>query len=208
MTDSLDPTPRRIAPAANRNRDAILAVLKDILPPSGTVLEIASGTGQHAVHCAAALPGLTWQPSDPDENARQSIAAWRAHDALPNVNAPLALDVRAADWGIGEVAAIVCVNMIHIAPWEAAEALFRGAGERLGVGGVLYLYGPFRRDGAHTAPSNEAFDAQLRATDARYGVRDLDDVVRLGAAAGLVLEEIVPMPANNLRLVFRKTLKR
>ncbi|SAL79293.1 SAM-dependent methyltransferase [Caballeronia peredens] len=196
---------RRRAPAAERNREAILSVLTRVLPPTGVVLEIASGTGQHAVHCAAALPQIVWQPSDPDEASRDSIAAWRAHAGFANLGAPLALDVRSDDWGIGEAAAIVCINMIHIAPWEAAEALLRGAGARLGAGGVLYLYGPYRRNGAHTAPSNEAFDAQLRATDPRWGVRDMEAVEELGAQAGLTLKEVVAMPANNFSLVFEKS---
>ncbi len=169
------------------------------------MLEIASGTGQHAVHCASSLPGIVWQPSDPDSAARDSIAAWRTHAGLANLAEPIELDVMNDDWGIGEVAAIVCINMIHIAPWDAAQALFRGAGSRLGDGGVLYLYGPYRRNGAHTAPSNEAFDAQLRATDPRWGVRDLEAVQTLAEANGFGLNEIVEMPANNLSLVFAKT---
>ncbi|WP_277184549.1 DUF938 domain-containing protein [Caballeronia sp. BR00000012568055] len=200
-----DPAVRRRAPAAERNRDAILAVLSRVLPASGVVLEIASGTGQHAVHCASSLPGIVWQPSDPDSAARDSIAAWRTHAGLANLAEPIELDVMNDDWGIGEVAAIVCINMIHIAPWDAAQALFRGAGSRLGDGGVLYLYGPYRRNGAHTAPSNEAFDAQLRATDPRWGVRDLEAVQTLAEANGFGLNEIVEMPANNLSLVFAKT---
>jgi SAM-dependent methyltransferase len=195
---------RRIAPAAERNREPILAVLRRVLPSSGVVLEIASGTGQHAAHAAAALSGIVWQPSDPDAASRESIAAWRAHEGLANLNAPLHIDVRWDDWGIGEVAAIVCINMIHIAPWEAAEGLVRGAGRRLGPGGVLYLYGPYRRNGAHTAPSNETFDAQLRATDSRWGVRNMEDVEALARKAGFALQEVVPMPANNFSLVFRK----
>ncbi|GGD50701.1 DUF938 domain-containing protein [Caballeronia grimmiae] len=195
---------RRRAPAAERNRDAILAVLARVLPARGVVLEIASGTGQHAVHCAAALPGIVWQPSDPDAAARDAIAAWRAHAGLANLNAPLAIDVTSADWGIGSVAAIVCINMIHIAPWDAAEALVRGASERLSAGGVLYLYGPYRRNGAHTAPSNEAFDAQLRATNPYWGVRDMEAVESLASQAGFALGEIVAMPANNFGLVFIK----
>lgn len=195
---------RRRAPAAERNRDAILSVLARVLPRSGAVLEIASGTGQHAVHCAAALPDIVWQPSDPDADARDSIAAWRAHAGLANLNAPLALDVLNDDWGIGYVAAIVCINMIHIAPWEAAESLFRGAGARLAAGGVLYLYGPYRRNGAHTAPSNEAFDQQLRARDPRWGVRDMEAVAALGEKAGLTLVETAAMPANNFSVVFEK----
>ncbi|MDR5854594.1 DUF938 domain-containing protein [Caballeronia sp. LZ062] len=199
-----DATVRRRAPAAERNRDAILTVLARVLPPRGVVLEIASGTGQHAVHCAAALPQIVWQPSDSDAAARDSIAAWRAYAGLANLAEPLALDVTQNDWGTGEVAGIVCINMIHIAPWEAAEALFRGAAGRLAAGGVLYLYGPYRRNGAHTAPSNEAFDAQLRATDSRWGVRDMEAVEALGREARFTLAEAVPMPANNFSLVFVK----
>jgi SAM-dependent methyltransferase len=202
--DRPDSTVRRRAPAAERNRDAILEVLARVLPPSGTVLEIASGTGQHAVHCASSLSGVVWQPSDPDAASRDSISARRAHAGLANLKAPLALDVLNEDWGVGEVTAIVCINMIHIAPWQAAEALFRGAGARLAAGGVLVLYGPYRRGGAHTAPSNEAFDAQLRANDPRWGVRDMEAVQALGVAAGMELVETVAMPANNFSLVFRK----
>ncbi|MFS8980423.1 DUF938 domain-containing protein [Cupriavidus necator] len=203
MTDQThDPDARRMAPATERNREPILAVLRKVLPASGTVLEIASGTGQHAIHFAAAFPGLTWQPSDPDAAARASIAAWTAHAGLANVRAPLALDVCRQPWGIDAAAAVVCINMIHISPWAAAEALFAGAGKLLGPGGVLYLYGPYRRGGAHTAPSNAAFDAQLRATDPDWGVRDMEDVIALGAAQGMRCDEPVPMPANNFSLVF------
>lgn len=199
-----DPDARRMAPATERNREPILAVLRQVLPASGTVLEIASGTGQHAVHFAPALPGTTWQPSDPDAAARASIAAWIAHAGVANVRAPLALDVCRQPWGIDAAAAVVCINMIHIAPWAAAEALFAGAGKLLGPGGVLFLYGPYRRGGAHTAPSNAAFDAQLRATDPDWGVRDMEAVIALGAAQGLRCDEPVPMPANNFCLVLRK----
>jgi SAM-dependent methyltransferase len=199
-----DLTARRMAPATDRNRAPILAVLRDALPRDGTALEIASGTGQHVVHFAAALPGLTWQPSDPDATHRESIAAWTAHAQVTNVLPPLAIDVRQEPWGIGTVNAILCINMIHIAPWAAAEALFAGAGTRLAPGGVLYLYGPYRRNGAHTAPSNEAFDRQLRIADADWGVRDMEDVIALGAAQGLTCDEPIPMPANNFSLVFHK----
>jgi len=199
-----DPNLRQHAPAAERNREPILAVLERVLPASGTVLEIASGTGQHAIHFAAALPKLVWQPSDPGEDARASIAAWTAHSGLANVRAPLALDVRDASWGIDAAAAIVCINMIHISPWESAQALIGGAGRLLQTGGVLFLYGPYRRGGAHTAPSNAAFDAQLRSRDPSWGVRDMEDVVALADAAGFDGDEPVEMPANNFCLVFRK----
>jgi SAM-dependent methyltransferase len=203
-SQSNDPDARRMAPATERNREPILAVLRKVLPASGTVLEIASGTGQHAVHFAKAFPDITWQPSDPDAAARASIAAWTAHAALSNVRAPLALDVCSQPWGIEAAQAVVCINMIHISPWAAAQALFDGAGKVLGEGGVLFLYGPYRRDGAHTAPSNAAFDAQLRATDSEWGVRDMEAVIALGAAQGMRCDEPVPMPANNFSLIFRK----
>lgn len=196
---------RQFAPAAERNRDAILAVLRRVLPARGTVLEIASGTGQHAAAFAAALPGVTWQPSDPNDAARASISAWVAHAKLPNLQAPLALDVGREPWGIDAAQAIVCINMVHIAPWAATEALFAGAARRLDAGGVLYLYGPYRRGGAHTAPSNAAFDAQLRATDPQWGVRDMEAIETLGQAVGFALDEIVAMPANNFSLVLRKS---
>ncbi len=156
------------------------------------------------MHFAAALPGLTWQPSDPDAAARASIAAWIHHTGLANVRAPLALDVCAQPWGIDAADAVVCINMIHISPWAAAQALFAGAGRLLGPGGVLVLYGPYRRGGAHTAPSNAAFDAQLRATDPEWGVRDMEDVIALGEAQGMRCDAPVAMPANNFSLVFRK----
>lgn len=195
---------RLSAPAAERNAAPILDVLRGALPSHGTVLEIASGTGQHAVHFAAALPDITWQPSDADARSRASICAWRAHTGLANLREPLDLDVRREPWPIGAVDAIVCINMIHIAPWEAAQALMKGAGARVASGGALVLYGPYRREGAHTAPSNEAFDADLRARDAAWGVRDMEEVEALALAQGFVCEARVPMPANNFSLVFRK----
>jgi SAM-dependent methyltransferase len=195
---------RQHAPSAERNREPILAVLKRVLPATGTVLEIASGTGQHAIHFAAALPHLVWQPSDVDDEARASIAAWTAHSGLANVRPPLALDVRDASWGIEAAAAIVCINMIHISPWASAQALIGGAGRLLGPGGVLFLYGPYRRGGAHTAPTNAAFDEQLQRRNPAWGVRDMEAVVALADAAGFDADEPVEMPANNFSLVFRK----
>lgn len=194
--------PRRHAPATDRNRDAILEVLRANLPAAGTVLEIASGTGQHAVHFAAGLPGLTWQPSDPDPGLRASIAAWRAEASLPNLREPLALDAAAADWPVERADGVICVNMIHIAPWAAALGLFAGAARILPVGAPLLLYGPFRRGGRHTAPSNAAFDADLKARNPTWGVRDLEEVER--AAAEFTLAETVAMPANNLTVVLRR----
>ncbi|AUT72086.1 DUF938 domain-containing protein [Paraburkholderia hospita] len=195
---------RQHAPSAERNREPILAVLERVLPATGTVLEIASGTGQHAIHFAAALPHLVWQPSDLDDEARASIAAWTAHSGLANVRPPLALDVRDASWGIEAAAAIVCINMIHISPWASAQALIGGAGRLLGPGGVLFLYGPYRRGGAHTAPTNAAFDEQLQRRNPAWGVRDMEAVVALADAAGFDADEPVEMPANNFSLVFRK----
>ena len=195
---------RFTAPAAVRNAEPILEVLRDALPQRGTVLEIASGTGQHAVHFAAALPGIVWQPSDADARARASIDAWRTHSGLANLREPLDLDVCREPWPIEAVDAIVCINMIHIAPWEAAQALMKGAGARIASGGSLVLYGPYRRGGAHTAPSNEAFDADLRSRDPAWGVRDMEEVEALAQAQGFACEARVAMPANNFSLVFRK----
>jgi SAM-dependent methyltransferase len=192
------------SPAVARNRDPILAVLRQVLPAQGTVLEIASGTGEHAVHFAAGLPHLTWQPTDPDTDALASIAAHRASAQLPNLLAPLVLDACAPSWPVTRGDAVVAINMIHIAPWTAAEGLMAGAGRLLARGGVLYLYGPFKEDGRHTAPSNAAFDASLRARDPRWGVRDLDAVAALAIEHGLALAERVAMPANNLSLVFQR----
>jgi SAM-dependent methyltransferase len=189
------------APAAERNKAPILEVLRRVLPPSGIVLEIASGTGQHVAHFAAALSDLAWQPSEVDARLHASIHAWI--EALTNVHPPIAFDVR-QPWPLARADAIVCLNMVHISPWEATLALIENAARVLPQGGVLFLYGPYRRFGRHTAPSNEAFDASLRATDPEWGVRDLEVVEEVAAAAGLRLDDIVEMPANNLSLVFRK----
>jgi len=194
---------RRTAPAAARNRGPILEVLRRALPVSGTVLEIASGTGEHVVYFARALPSLRWQPSDPAADARASISAWVAAEGLTNVAPPLDIDVR-RDWPIGRVDAVLCINMVHISPWEATEALMLGAGDRLRAGGLLYLYGPFRRAGVPTAPSNAAFDTDLRRRDSAWGLRDVGAVVDCAAPQGISLAEIVEMPANNLSLLLRK----
>jgi SAM-dependent methyltransferase len=192
---------RRHAPATQRNREPILDVLRRVLPPAGLVLEVASGTGEHAAWLAAALPGVTWQPTDVDPTALPGIASWC--DGIANVRPPLVLDVT-QPWPVARVDAMVCINMLHIAPWTAGEALLRGAGRVLPPGGVLYLYGPYRRDGAHTAPSNAAFDATLRAQDPSWGVRDLETVIATAADAGLVHRETIAMPANNLSVVFAR----
>jgi cyclopropane fatty-acyl-phospholipid synthase-like methyltransferase len=199
---------RRTAPAAERNKQPIADVLRRALAPllekGGTVLEIASGTGQHVVHLASAMPTLRFVPSDPDPSARASIEAWRGESGLANVEAPLDLDVRTTPWPLERADAIVCINMIHISPWSACEGLMRGAARLLPSGGVLYLYGPFVCEGQHTAPSNAAFDENLRARDPSWGVRDRADVGREARSQGFVLEETVPMPANNLSLIFRR----
>jgi SAM-dependent methyltransferase len=192
------------APAVARNRDHILAVLRRVLPAQGTVLEIASGSGEHAVHFAGALSDITWQPTDQDAAALRSIAAWRESARLPNLLAPLELDVPRA-WPIARADAIVCINMIHISPWRSSEALMAGAATVLSPDGVLFLYGPYKEGGVHTAPSNEAFDASLRARNPEWGVRDLDDVKALAAGNGLQFVERVAMPANNLSVVFRRS---
>ena len=196
----------RQAPAAERNKDAILDVLRQVLPERGLVLEVASGTGQHAVHFAAALSGVSWQPSDPDPENRASIAAYVSASGLKNAAAPIAVDARDASWPIDAADAIVCINMIHIAPWAAAEGLFSGAARLLSEGKPLVLYGPFKRGGRHTAPSNAEFDASLKRRDAAWGVRDLDDVTALAQRHGFELDREVPMPANNLTVVFRRGL--
>ena len=196
---------KRHAPATLCNREAILAVLRDVLPVAGVVLEIAAGSGEHAVFFAAALPGNTWEPTDPDLESLSSIADHRAEAALANLRAPRRLDVTEPGWARDLAAdAVVCINMIHIAPWEACLGLFAGASALLAPGSPLYLYGPYRFGGAFTAPSNADFDAALRARDPRWGVRDLDDVTRAAEAAGFTRERVVAMPANNRFIVFRR----
>ena len=199
------PDERLVSPAAERNQEPIAQVLVRVLPESGVVLEIASGTGQHVAHFAKALPALTWQPSDPDARSRRSIAAWTAAQGLPNVRDPVDLEVHALPWPVRSADAIVCINMIHISPWSATQALFAGAGATLGINATVYLYGPYRRHGRHTTASNEAFDRSLRAQDPAWGVRDLDDVCGVAAGHGFDLIETVAMPANNLSVIFRRT---
>lgn len=195
---------RRRAPAASRNRDPILTVLREILPVTGLVLEIASGTGEHAVHFAAAFPDLAWQPSDPDADARASIAAWRDAAQLPNLLAPVALDASAPAWPVALADALVCINMIHISPWQATVGLMAGAGRLLSAGQPLYLYGPYVRAGHPTEPTNQAFDDDLRRRDPRWGLRSLEEVRTCAQSSGLELDRVVEMPANNLSVVFRK----
>ncbi|MBP2495761.1 SAM-dependent methyltransferase [Methylobacterium sp. PvP109] len=193
------------APAVARNRDAILAVLREVLPASGTVLEIASGSGEHAVHVAAALPGVDWLPSDPEPAARRSIAAHALRAGLGNIRPPLALDAAAAAWPVARVDGIVCINMIHIAPWAATAGLMAGAGRVLSERGILFLYGPFREADRPFAESNAAFDASLRGRDPAWGVRDLDAVAAEAARHGLDLIRRVAMPANNLSVIFERS---
>lgn len=198
MTQSL----RRHAPATQRNREPIAEVLAQALPAHGTVLEIASGSGEHCAFFAERFPGLTWQPSDPEPDARASIAAWC--EGLGNVLPPLALDAAAGDWPAVRADALLCVNMVHISPWAATLGLMAGAGRLLAAGAPLVLYGPYRRHGVATAPSNEAFEQWLKDQNPEWGLRFVEDVSEAAAAQGLALERIVEMPANNLTLVFRR----
>jgi len=195
---------QRLSSSVARNREPILAVLERVLPAAGLVLEIASGTGEHAVHFAARLPDLTWQPSDPDPGMGESIAGWVAESGLENVRPPLTIDATAASWPVAAADAVICINMVHIAPWAAAEGLMTGAGRVLSAGGILYMYGPYRIAGVHTAPSNADFDADLRRRNPAWGVRDLNDLAALAVRNGLVLAEVVDMPANNKSVIFRK----
>jgi SAM-dependent methyltransferase len=197
--------PRRSAPHVARNAGPIADVLRGILPARGLVLEVASGTGEHALHFAREFPSLRWQPSDPDPAAVRSIEAWRAEAGLFNLLPAVALDARAQDWPVEATDALLCINMIHISPWAATLGLLRGAGRLLATGAPLYLYGPYRQAGVETAPSNEAFDESLKARDPEWGLRDLEAVVAGGGAHGFALETVVPMPANNLSVVLRKT---
>ncbi len=202
MSEASDP--RLYYPHVARNREAILAVLKRVLPPRGLVLEIASGSGEHAAHFAKELPALAWQPTDPDPQALASIAAHRAAADAGNLLPPLHLDVTAAHWPVEHADALMCNNMIHISPWVVSAGLLAGAERTLSAGGILYLYGPYQIDGRHTAPSNEEFDAYLRGQNAAWGIRDLGEVTALAARHGLMLAETVPMPANNLSVIFRR----
>ncbi len=195
---------KRYAPATERNRDAIAAVLRDELPASGTLLEIASGSGEHASYFAAAFPGLTWQPSDYDGAGLVSIAAWSAETACTNILPPLKIDAAAAIWPVAHADAILCCNMVHIAPWTAAIGLFAGAGRILPAGAPLILYGPFIEADVETAPSNIAFDESLKARNVEWGVRSTDALDELAHANGLGRARRVAMPANNLVLVWRR----
>ncbi|MGN7998696.1 DUF938 domain-containing protein [Sphingomonas sp. 22176] len=194
---------RRHAPATLRNRAAIATMLGDLLPAAGRVLEVASGSGEHCAYFAEHFPKLEWHPSDPDPDALASIASWCA--GLANVRPPVALDAAAATWPVGHADAILCINMVHISPWEATLGLMAGAGRLLPPGGPLILYGPYREAGVPTAPSNEEFDQSLRARNAEWGLRLLDDVIAAAAAQGLAFDRRVAMPANNLIVAFRRS---
>jgi hypothetical protein len=196
---------RLFAPAVARNRDPLLAVLRPRLPPAGLVLEVASGTGEHLASLASLTPWLLFQPTDPDPAARASADAWALHLAAANMRGALPLDAATPDaWPVAHADAVLCINMVHISPWTATLGLLAGAARLLPPGAPLFLYGPFRRGGAHTAPSNAAFDDSLRARDPGWGVRDLEAVAAVAAAAGFAPPEIIPMPANNLTLMFRR----
>lgn len=214
--------PRAFAPATQRNRDAILQVLAETLPnrrlpdaASGDVLaddaplvlEIGSGTGEHVVHFARHLPALRWQPSETSEAALPGIQAWIVHTGLSTIAAPFVLDVNRTPWPVQRADAVMAINVIHYSPWESTAALLRGAAAVLPEGGVLYLYGPYTQGGRHTAASNLAFDGWLKARDPAFGVRDLDVVAAAADHHGLMLDRVVEMPANNLSVVFRKTIR-
>ncbi|VAX06212.1 SAM-dependent methyltransferases [hydrothermal vent metagenome] len=205
------PVQKKHAPATLRNREPILAVLKDCLPPHGTILEIASGSGQHASYFIEYLPGNYWQPSDPDSKSRDSISAWWWEVQLNNILPPLDINTRDAVWAIETiklpqpVTSFVCINMIHISPWESTVGLMDGAARILPKDGILYLYGPYKRDHLHTAPSNELFDIKLRDQNPDWGIRDLNDVKELAQEKGLEFVKTIEMPANNLSIIFKKT---
>jgi SAM-dependent methyltransferase len=194
----------RTAPAAARNREPILHVLRNCLPRSALVLEIASGTGEHAMWFSRALPAVTWQPTDQDPEALQSIAAWRDTAGLSNLLPPLQLDATAEIWPVEQADAVVAINMVHIAPWAATQGLIAGAARVLTSGGLLFLYGPFSEGGVHSTASNAAFDAALRARNPSWGVRDLNEITALALRHGLQAPERIAMPANNLSVVLRR----
>jgi len=195
---------RQLSPCAARDRDPVLAVLQRVLPAAGLVLEIGSGTGEHAVHVARHLPALRWLPSDAGPAAMASITDWVAHAASPNLLPPLCFELAATPWPVSAADAIVAINVLHYSPWETTPALFSCAAGVLPAGGVVVCYGPYRRGGAHTAPSNADFDQWLRSVDARFAVRDLEAVEAEAQRNGFVLEDVVGMPANNFSLVFRR----
>jgi hypothetical protein len=195
---------RQYAPATVRNRDFVLDVLRDVLPLRGRILEIASGSGEHVVHFASNLQGLTFQPSDPEPEALLSTAAWVKAAEVTNVWAPTVLDASQSPWPIASADGIICINMVHISPWDATSGLITGAAAILPRGSPLYLYGPYKRKGFATAPSNEAFDRNLRDRNPTWGLRDLEAVAAIAQSVGFSVPTITEMPANNLSVVFRR----
>jgi hypothetical protein len=206
--DASKEDPRRFSPPTERNRDPLLAVLESLKLEGARVLEIASGSGEHGIYFCERLPIASWQPSDPDVEARASIDEWRRQSGATKMLPAIELDVMSdAAWAGASANVVVCINMIHIAPWEATVALMRGAARVLPLHGTLFLYGPYKRDGAHTAPTNELFDRNLRARNASWGVRDLEAVQAEAEKNGFSLAQIVPMPANNFSLIFEKKVE-
>jgi hypothetical protein len=195
---------RQYASATVRNRDFILDVLRDVLPIRGAILEIASGSGEHVVHFARSLPSLVFQPSDLDPEALQSVAAWVQATGVTNVRAPTVLDASQSPWPIASADGIICINMVHIPPWGATLGLIRGAAAILPPGAPFYLYGPYKREGVETAPSNQAFDRSLRNRNSAWGLRDLEAVAAMAQFSGFSVPVLAEMPANNLSVVFRR----
>jgi hypothetical protein len=201
---NFSPDKRPVSLSAERNKGPIADLLKRILPDRGTVLEISSGTVQHVVQFARMMPHLTWQPSERDEVSLGWIKQWMAAEALENILPPVRLDVTELPWQAGPAAAVVCLNMIHIAPWSAAEGLICGAETALDQGGILFLYGPYLRSNVQTSPSNMAFDSELRSRNPEWGLRNVEDVTRCAGFHGFGQPEIHEMPANNLSVIFRR----
>jgi len=193
---------KRHAPATERNRDVIAETLARVLPTEGLVLEVASGTGEHAVHFAKLFPALTWQPSDPDPIALASINAWRADSNVPNMRPAMLLDA-SADWPAAQADAVVCINMTHISPWAATVGLLRNVARLLPPSAVLFIYGPYKQRDVSLAESNAAFDASLRQQNAEWGLRYVEDIAEEAHKFGLRLDPVIAMPANNLSLIFR-----
>ncbi|MEP2989539.1 MAG: DUF938 domain-containing protein [Parasphingorhabdus sp.] len=204
FTDKPTSSDQKYAPATMRNRDAIVAGLREVLPQTGTILEMASGTGEHAVYFGQKFPNLTFQPSDPDPECCRSIAAWTAREAVENVRPPLQLDALIKEWDIESPTAIICINMLHIAPWEASIGLFNHAAQLLAPGASLFLYGPYFRDGVEPAQGNLDFERSLKSRNLQWGIRDVSDVDKLANQNGFVQERLIEMPANNISLIYRK----
>ena len=202
--DSMHDDRRLFSPSAERNRTHILPILQRVLPAAAEVLEVGSGTGEHAVYFCAHIAGLRWQPTDADPAAIDSILAWISHSALSRIAMPLKLDLQSASWPVQRADAIVAINVLHYSPWSSTPALFHGAARVLSENGIVFCYGPYLRDNAHTSASNAAFDDWLHEIDPRFGVRDLGAVEAEARKQGFFLDEIVDMPSNNLSLVFRR----